>query len=107
MQFVKPTSADPKLLDVPLESVVWVRGIVKAKQVMTKKRGPAGAPLEPAAPSAGEKTPEPPVELEVDVKEWRLLNAARDDLPFKPNGHADFLVRVAVLRPSWASERAR
>lgn len=90
VQRVLPDSADSaKLLDTPLESVVWVRGIVKEKFVAKKKKVTAAAVEELAASG--------PVEIEIDVHEWRLLNAARSELPFKPNDHPDFLVRSSTL----------
>lgn len=96
LQLVHRAGVDStKLLDVPLESVIWVRGIVRAKAVAKKAKG---AP-EAASDSRARDTP---VEVEVDVQEWRLLNAARSELPFKPNDHPDFLVRRPAYFPMTA-----
>jgi aspartyl/asparaginyl-tRNA synthetase len=93
---LRPDAAN--LFEVPLESAIWVRGIVKAK-VAAKKKTDGGKP------NVAESQADDPVEVEIDVQDWRLLNAATDDLPFKSNdGRYEI---VLVRRCIWRRTRSR
>lgn len=90
IQLVQDAHADSdalRLLDLPIESVVLVQGVVQEKHA--DKRGNKG--------------------IEIDVKDWRLLNPAVEGLPFLPNSGKAMVMwpfeRLAMYVPQCNTDR--